>query len=314
MITLYGMSEANPKTRPAPLLECIPNLSEGRNLKALDQLWQALNSIENLQCLHRTSDWDHHRSVLTLAGPPESIRQASHQLFAWAHEHIDLRNHQGIHPRIGAVDVFPLVVLQGISETEAIEFSHQLGAELAHQWHVPIYLYEQSSLQKHRSALPLIRKGGFEQLNFKMQQSEWQPDFGPDQAHISMGATVLGVRKILIAWNVFLKSNDLQLAQNIARKIRASNGGLSGVRALGLYLKAHNQVQISMNLLDYHQTSLFQIMQAIRQELAVTNTEIDHTEFIGLPPQNALLNCAMEYLQTASDFSLEHVLERKVQF
>lgn len=299
---------------PSALLECVPNLSEGRNLEALTQLWDELKQIPELQCLHRCSDPDHHRSVLTLAGPPAPLQQALHQIFAWAQAHIDLRQHQGVHPRIGAVDVIPLVPLQGISEAEAVAFSQALAADLAQRWQVPIYLYEASSRQRQHSALPQIRRGGFEGLSQKMQAPTWQPDFGPQQPHPSLGASVLGVRKILIAWNVWLESQDLELARRIAARLRESGGGFPALRTLGLYLPQQQQVQISMNLLDYHQSGLFAIMDAIRRECATAGVRIAHTEFIGLPPREALLNCAQDYLQTSSDFSEASLLESRLYF
>ncbi len=294
------------------LLECIPNLSEGRDLAALEKLWQTLAEIKDLKRLHRTSDPDHNRTVLTLAGPQESIREAVHTLFKWAQTQIDLRQHLGVHPRIGALDVIPLVPLSGISQSEAIAFSKSLGAEIAERWSVPIYLYEDSAAQPERSALPDIRKGGYEGLAEKMQDSFWQPDFGPSQPHASLGASVLGVRKLLIAWNVFLDSTDLKLAQNISRQIRARNGGFAALRALGFYLAHRQQVQISMNLLDFEQTSLFAIMDTIRNLAAEAGVEVAGTEFIGLVPRRALIQTAWEYLQAENGPVMAGLLEERL--
>lgn len=278
------------------LIECIPNLSEGRDQLALDQLWSDLQQIQDLQCLHRCSDWDHHRSVLTLAGSPQAIRQAVHQLYQFANTQIDLRSHQGVHPRIGAVDVVPLVPLQGMTQTEAIDFSHQLAAEIAERWPVPIYLYEQSAQCQNRQALPDIRKGQFEKLSEKMSHADWRPDYGPEQPHLSLGASVLGVRNPLIAWNVMLESQELTLAQGIARQIRERNGGFKALRALGFELKSCQQVQISMNLVDFEQSSLFDIFSRV-QELAETQgVSIARTEFIGLVPRRALYQMAWQAL------------------
>lgn len=294
------------------LLECIPNLSEGRDLAALDRLWQRLADIKSLKRLHRTSDPDHHRTVLTLAGPPESIREAVHTMYDWAQTQIDLRQHLGVHPRIGALDVIPLVPLAGISQSEAITFSQSLGAEIAERWNVPIYLYEDSAAQAERSALPDIRKGGYEGLAEKMQDPFWKPDFGSSQPHASLGASVLGVRKLLIAWNVFLHSSDLKLAQNIARRIRARNGGFAALRALGFYLAHRQQVQISMNLLDFEQTSLFAIMDTIRQLAKEAGVEVAGTEFIGLVPRRALIQTGWEYLQAENGPVMAGLLEERL--
>ncbi|HEY9843328.1 MAG TPA: glutamate formimidoyltransferase [Candidatus Obscuribacterales bacterium] len=296
----------------APLLECIPNLSEGRDPAALDRLWDNLGRIPGLHRLHRTSDPDHHRSVLTLAGSPESLRTALHGLFEWALGQIDLSRHQGVHPRIGALDVIPLVPLQDISVAEAVAFSHSLGAELASRWQVPIYLYEDSVLHLGRSALPDIRRGGFEGLGEKLRLPYWQPDFGPAIPHPALGASVLGVRKLLIAWNVFLESTDLELARRIARGIRARDGGFPALRALGFYLAHRRQVQISMNLLDFEQTSLFAVMEKIRTLAAESGVRVSGTEFIGLVPRRALLESAWQYLGAEGPAALPALLEEQL--
>lgn len=294
-----------------PLIECIPNISEGRDLEALERLWSELKQQPELQCLHRSSDPDHNRSVLTLAGTPTSIKQALDLICAWALEQIDLRQHQGVHPRIGALDVIPLVPLQNISQAEAIEYSKELARHLAERWQLPIYLYEDSAASFERSALPDIRKGGFEGLKLKMQQPHWKPDLGPEQPHPSLGASVLGVRKPLIAWNVFLESQDLALAEQIARQIRSRNGGFAALRALGFYLPHRQQIQVSMNLLDFEQTSLFEVMQQIRQLAQQQQVKVNSTEFIGLVPRRALMQSAWEYLQAEGQHVLQSVLEEQ---
>ncbi|PKL77797.1 MAG: glutamate formimidoyltransferase [Candidatus Melainabacteria bacterium HGW-Melainabacteria-1] len=312
MAPLYNGAMQSPIKDASPLLECVPNLSEGRDLAAIDRLWRQLGAIHGLRCLHRTSDPDHHRTVLTLAGSPESLRAAAHTLFEWALGQIDLRQHQGVHPRIGAIDVLPIVPLRGIDWGEAISFSRDPGAELASRWQLPIYLYEYSASQAQRVALPDIRRGGFEGLGEKMTKPDWAPDFGPDQPHLSLGATVLGVRKLLIAWNVFLNSDDLQLAQRIARRIRTRNGGFAALRALGFYLAHRQQVQISMNLLDFEQSSLFEIMTRIRELAAEAGVEVVGSEFIGLLPRRALLEAGWQYLTPGSAQLLPSLLEEQI--
>ncbi len=290
------------------LIECIPNLSEGCDAHALDRLWQVLNTIPRLQCLHRTSDCDHHRTVLTLAGPADAIRQAGFRLLDWCQQEIDLRKHQGVHPRLGALDVFPLVALDPSQSGSVLDFAQELAAELAAGWQLPIYLYEQSARENYRRALPDIRRGGFEKLAQKMVDPLWLPDFGPATPHPQLGATVLGVRSFLIAWNVFLESPDLKLAQTIAAHIRERNGGFVALRALGFYLPQQQQIQVSMNLLDYRQSSLHQIMQTIRQLAQAAGVNVVRSEFIGLLPQDALLRCALDALQSG-DSPEDRVLE-----
>lgn len=290
------------------LIECVPNLSEGRDTSALDRLWQGLNRIPALQCLHRNSDRDHHRTVLTLAGPAEAIREAACRMLDWCQQQIDLRQHQGVHPRIGALDVLPLVALEPTQAAFVLHFAQELAAELAAGWQLPIYLYEQSAKADYRRALPDIRRGGFEQLAQKMRDSLWLPDYGPASPHPQLGATVMGVRSFLIAWNVFLDSSDLKLAQAIAAQIRERNGGFVALRALGFYLPERQQIQVSMNLLDYRQSSMHTIMQAIQQLADAAGVRVLRSEFIGLVPQDALTRCALDYLRSG-DQPQQRVLE-----
>lgn len=294
------------------LLKCVPNLSEGRNHAALDSLWAQLNEIAQLQCLHRSSDVDHHRTVLTLAGPPESIRAAGHCLFAWAQRHIDLRQHQGVHPRVGAVDVFPLVPLQGLSQSEAVSLAQEFAQEYAERWQLPLYLYEAAAATPERAPLPAVRRGGLEGLRARMHHPDWQPDYGPNSPHPQLGATVLGVRKILIAWNVLLNSKDLALAQDIARHIRARNGGFKHLRALGLYLASRDCVQVSMNLLDDLETSPLEVFQSIQAQAAQAGVEVLETEFIGLPPARIFLEAGLRVFSVSQNFSAAQLLDARL--
>lgn len=282
MVTLYN------DLMPLPLLSCIPNLSEGRDLDALNDLHLQLKAISGLHCLDWSADADHHRSVWTLAGHPNALTTAVHTLFAWATEHIDLRKHRGVHPRIGAVDVIPLVPLQGITSAEAVAFAEILAQAVASRWQVPLYLYEQSARRAEHRHLPSLRKGGFEALSERLHEAPWQPDLGPQAPHPRLGVSVLGVRRPLVAWNVWLDSPDLALARAIAGQIRERNGGFPALRALGLYLPRHHQVQISMNLLDHHQSSLYEIFRRIGDLAAAAGVRVMGTELIGLVPARAL--------------------------
>ncbi|MGV3522599.1 MAG: glutamate formimidoyltransferase [Candidatus Sericytochromatia bacterium] len=273
---------------PLPLLSCIPNLSEGRNLSALSDLDLQLQAISGLHCLDWSADADHHRSVWTLAGAPQALTSAVHTLFSWANQHIDLRQHQGVHPRIGAVDVIPLVPLQGISLAEARAFAETLAGEVVSRWQVPLYLYAQSARRVEHQHLPSLRQGGFEALSQRLREDPWQPDLGPLSPHPRLGASVLGIRRPLIAWNVWLNSPDLALARAIAREIRERDGGFPALRALGLYLPTHHQVQISMNLLDHTQSSLYAIFSRIEELAAAAGITVMGTELIGLVPARAL--------------------------
>lgn len=306
------MKKNDDATLMTPLLECIPNLSEGRDIAAIDRLWQNLDAVTGLRCLHRTSDPDHHRTVLTLAGSPAALREAVNRMFAWADQQIDLRQHLGVHPRMGALDVIPFVPLADISVEAAVDFSQQLAEDVAARWGVPIYLYEQSARRSGREALPDIRRGQFEGLAEKMSQPGWQPDLGPATPHPRLGASVLGVRKLLVAWNVFLNSSDLRLAQTIARHLRTRDGGFAALRALGFYLAHRQQVQVSMNLLDFEQTSLFEVMEKIRALAAAAGVSVAGSEFIGLVPRRALLEAAWLWLGSENRLVLPAVLEENI--
>lgn len=275
----------------SPLLECIPNLSEGRNHKALDQLWQDLQGIHDLYCLHQHRDEDHHRSVLTLAGTPLALTQAVHHLYDWSSQHIDLRQHNGAHPRMGAVDVCPFVVLDGMTQTEAVAFSHDLGGQIVDRWQIPVVFYEHSAYEGKEHRLPMLRK-------------QWRENTDLT----ALGATVLGVRGPLIAWNVWLASDDLKLAQCIASNLREVNGGFPALRALGLYLPRANQVQVSMNLIDPKQSSLFEIYAAIADQAANAGVQVSHTEFIGLVPESAFFNAAAHFFKSPLNLATEHGL------
>lgn len=281
-----------------PLLECIPNLSEGRNHKALDQLWEDLQSIEQLYCLHQHRDEDHHRSVFTLAGTPLALGEAVHRLYDWSGRHIDLREHSGVHPRMGAVDVCPFVVLEGMSEAEAVAFSQSLAQAVTARWQVPVFLYERSAAQGEEHRLPLLRK-------------QWREN--RDQVPSALGATVMGVRGPLIAWNVWLDSDDLALAQRIASRLRAVNGGFPGLRALGLYLPQANQVQVSMNLIDPGQSSLFAIYSEIAQQAERAGVRVSQTEFIGLVSESAFFHTAASFLKSSPKLAAEHGLNTRLK-
>lgn len=282
MVALYNAPMSQ------PLLTCIPNLSEGRDLAALTGLHAQLAEIPGLACLDWSADADHHRSVWTLAGNPNALFTAIMSLFHWADQHIDLRQHTGVHPRIGAVDVIPLVPLRDISQAEALAWAESLAQAVAQRWQIPIYLYEQSARRREHQALPALRRGGFESLKTRLNHPVWHPDVGPATAHPRLGASVLGVRKPLVAWNVWLNSADLALAQTIAAQIRERDGGFEALRALGLYLPQHKQVQIAMNLLDHHQSSLYAIFSRIAALAAAGGVEVAGTELIGLVPARAL--------------------------
>lgn len=292
-----------------PLLECIPNLSEGRNHKALDQLWEHLQRIPQLYCLHQHRDADHHRSVLTLAGTPTALTEAVHRLYDWSAQHIDLRHHQGAHPRMGAVDVCPFVLLEGMTPASAVAFSHGVAREVSARWQVPVFFYEQSAVTGKEHRLPMLRR----QWRTQGTQALHTADIGADCSNATLGATVMGVRGPLIAWNVWLQSEDLALAQQIAFTLRESNGGFGGLRALGLYLPEARQVQISMNVFAPERCSLFAVFQRIEALTQAAGVAIDHTEFIGLVPESAFFDVATRFFQATPALAAEHGLNTRLR-
>ena len=276
------------------MIESIPNISEGRSRSVIRQTMRAVERTDGANLLDCASDSTHHRTVLTITGNELGIRNAILAVATNAVQNIDLRQHDGIHPRIGAIDVVPLVPLVGASLDQCIGLSHSIGKLLAETLEIPVFLYESSSRFPHRHRLEQIRKGGFEQLTTKLSDPDWRPDYGPQKPHPSAGACVIGARKPLIAFNVNLKSHNLKMAQNIARHIRSSNGGIPFVKALGLLVSTnkHDGVQISINLTDYQQTPLADVLTAVFEESEKHNVEISETELIGLIPADAIIGTA----------------------
>ncbi len=295
------------------LIECIPNLSEGRDLDRLESLATTLSAIPDLQLLQSHCDADHHRSVWTLAGSPHALEQAIDHLYQFAHQHIDLRHHQGAHPRIGALDVVPFVPLRGITRAETVLWADALAQKMATQWHLPIYLYEYSARSDHRRSLPTLRQGGTTGLEKRLQTDpNWLPDYGPSYLHPQLGATVWGVRPPLIAWNIQLESEDLALAQACAKTLRESNGGIPGLRAIGVALPSQGCVQVSMNLVNYHSASFFKVLNAIKAYMAPQGVAIRNLEFVGLVPAQALIETAVAWMG-GSNWQPGYILESHLE-
>lgn len=295
------------------LAECVLNVSEGRDLARIDQIGGAAGSVPGCHLLDVHSDWDHHRSVFTIVGEPAPLLEGVLQAAGTAVEVIDLRRHRGVHPRIGAADVVPFIPLAGLTMEECAALARDFGRRIGGELGVPVFLYEAASLGPVRVSLPEIRRGGLEAL-FRSDRTggaRRHPDFGPAAPHETAGAMAVGARGILIAFNVLLAGRELTIARSIARQIRESNGGLDGVRALGLYLESCNRVQISMNLTDYRRTSPLQVIEAIRREALLEATEIEESELVGLAPRDSLpADPTAELL--LKDFGPERILEVRV--
>jgi glutamate formiminotransferase len=297
---------------PMAIIESIPNVSEGRRPEVVEALAAAVRSVPGVRLLAHSSDASHNRSVFTLAGDAPSLKAAILALFDTALAHIDLRTHRGEHPRLGAVDVVPFVPIEGATMDDCIALSRDVGAAVAERFGLPVYLYEEASKDPARRNLEDIRRGEFEGLAARMSQPAWTPDFGPSQPHERAGATVIGARMPLIAYNINLNTNRVDVAKKIAAAIRHSSGGLRFVKAMGLLLEDRQIAQVSMNLTNYQKTPIFRAFEMVRREAERYGVTILESEIVGLVPSAALTATAEYYLQLEG-FSPAQVLENKLR-
>jgi glutamate formiminotransferase len=294
------------------MIECVPNVSEGRRADVIESLAAAIGSVEGVQLLHWCADPSHNRSVFTFAGEAEPLQQAVLKLFGQAIARIDLRSHQGVHPRIGVVDVVPFVPLAGSTMSECVTTARATAEAAAKRFAIPVYLYEEAASSSLRRNLADIRRGGFEALALRMADTQWLPDYGPPAPHPTAGATAIGARRALIAYNVNLATDRLDVARRIASRIRSSSGGLPAVKAMGVPLDHRGVVQVTMNLTDYQQTSMRRAFDFIRQEAEREGVTILESELIGLVPADAMADVTPEYLKlTGFDPSL--ILENRLK-
>ena len=294
------------------IIECIANFSEGRDQKKIAAIVKAITNVPKIILLGHESDANHNRAVISFAGAPDAVVEAAFQACKKAAQLINLDKHKGEHPRIGAMDVCPLVPIKGLSFEECIKYANKLGERIGKELKIPIYLYGKAAKNPKRINLANVRKGEYEGLKLEITSNpERKPDFGPSKM-LQAGASAIGVRKALIAYNVNLKSNNLNIAKAIAKKIRFKDGGFPHVKALGFELKDKGIVQVSMNLTDYKVTSMLTIFNAIKKECLKYNIEILESEIIGLVPQDALPKNAKEKLKI-SNFSTKQILEEKLK-
>ena len=289
-------------------VECVPNFSEGRDLKKVERIAGVFRAKENVKLLDYSSDKDHNRMVVTVIGEPEAIKNSLIEAVGVAVETIDLTKHEGQHPRIGAADVIPFIPLKGMTIDEADALAKEVGKILAEKYQLPVFLYEKSASAAHRQNLAAIRKGGFEGLAEKMKLPEWKPDFGPEEPHRTAGASATGARTPLVAFNVNLHTTRLEIADQIAKKVRFTGGGLRCCKAMGVRLKDQGLVQVSMNLTDYTQTAIYQAVEMIRFEAQRHGVSIAGCELVGLVPLQAVVDTASYYLGLEG-FSTKQVLE-----
>ena len=294
-----------------PTIECVPNISEGRRPDVINALADTLRAVHGLRVLDVQSDAAHNRSVFTLAGPADALAAGLPKLFEGAIAAIDLRTHQGEHPRMGAVDVVPFIPIDGVTMDDCVKLAKAVAADVAQRCALPIYLYEDASANPARKNLEDIRRGEFEGLAAKMARPEWAPDFGPAAPHVSAGASVIGARMPLIAYNINLATDRLDVAKKIAAAIRMSSGGLRFVKAMGIPLEERGIVQVSMNLTNYEKTPMYRVFDLVKREAERYGVQVLESEIVGLVPSAALTQTA-EYFLRLDGFSSGQILENKL--
>jgi glutamate formiminotransferase len=295
------------------IVECVPNFSEGRKAETVERLMQTIESVSSAVVLDTHMDVDHNRSVITFVAPPEVIVEAAFRAVALAAELIDLREHAGQHPRIGATDVLPFVPLRGVTMAACVGLAHAAGSRIWEELAIPVYFYERAALRPDRVNLEDVRRRGFEQLRDEISTvTQRAPDIGVARLHESAGAIAIGARPFLIAFNINLRTRDLAIARQIARAVRARHGGLPFLKALGFELRTRGLVQVSMNLVNYETTGLTQAYEAVRQEAEQLGVEIAGTEIVGLVPE-AALDTEAEYFLRLENFNTDAVIEHRIK-
>ena len=295
-----------------PVIEAIPNISEGRRTEVIDAIADAVAAVPGVRLLDRSSDASHNRTVLTLAGEGEALHAAALVLYDKAIAAIDLGSHVGEHPRLGAVDVLPFVPLEGATMADCVALARAVAADVAARHAVPVYLYEEAAVEPTRRSLEDIRRGEFEGLAGKMVSPGWAPDFGPASPHKTAGATVIGARMPLIAYNINLATDRLDVARRVAAAVRHSSGGLRYVKAMGVMLEDRRVAQVSMNLTNYEKTPLPRVFEFVKREAARYGVGVLESEIVGLVPQAALL-AAAEYFLQIEGFTPDLVLENRLR-
>lgn len=293
------------------IMECVPNFSEGRDLQKIDKIVAPFRARAGVKLLDYSNDEDHNRLVVTVVGEPEPLRDAVLEAIGVAVELIDLNHHQGQHPRMGAVDVVPFIPIRGVTMDDAITLSREVGEEAARRYGLPVFLYEKSATAPHRENLAAIRKGEFEGMAEKIHQPEWKPDFGPAERHPTAGTVAIGARMPLVAYNINLSTPSLEIAHDIAKKIRFIGGGLRYCKAMGVELKDRGITQVSINMTDYTRTALYRAFELVRIEARRYGVSIVGSEIIGLVPMEALIDTASYYLGL-ENFSMQQVLEARI--
>ncbi|WP_138206606.1 glutamate formimidoyltransferase [Haloimpatiens lingqiaonensis] len=295
----------------ARLVECIPNFSEGRNKEVVEKIVDAVRKTEGAKLLDYSSDASHNRSVVTFIGTPEAVEEAMVNMAEKVYENIDMRNHKGEHPRMGALDVVPFVPITGVTMEECIEIANRVGKTIGEKFNIPVYLYEKAASNKGRENLATVRKGQYEGFFEKIKDADWKPDYGPCEVNEKGGCVAIGARVPLIAYNINLDTDNVEIADKIAKVIRHLGGGLRYVKALGVKIEDRNMAQVSINVVDYQKTALYRVFEMVKMEARRYGVNVIGSEVIGLIPMGAIFQTAEYYLQF-ENFSTEQVLETRI--
>jgi glutamate formiminotransferase/formiminotetrahydrofolate cyclodeaminase len=304
------------KNSNTTLVECVPNFSEGRDPGVINKIVNCAKSVPGVHVLHIDSNSDANRSVLTYVAPPQEALEAAKSLVSCAVEHIDMNLHEGEHPRLGSVDVFPFVPLRGGAASGCADLARTLAKWAGDTLLLPTFLYEDAAQSENRRNLSILRKGEYEGLGVKLSSKQWSPDFGPGVPHPTAGACVIGARWFLIAWNVTIGSTDISLAKELARRLRTSGGSkvrnrkLPALKAIGWYMGDYGRAQVSFNLLDYRQCGLLEVYQAVEEDARDLGIDVLGSELIGLIPEAALLDVGK---QLSPDLPGEQLLDSAIE-
>jgi glutamate formiminotransferase / 5-formyltetrahydrofolate cyclo-ligase len=293
------------------LVECVPNFSEGRNLDVIRKIIAPFIKTEGVKLLDYNPDKDHNRVVVTVMGEPKCVKKAMVEAAGIAIKEIDMTKHKGEHPRMGAVDVIPFIPIKNFTMEEAVALAKETAEEISESYSLPVFLYEKAAASPERENLANVRKGEFEGMNEKIQLPGWKPDFGPAQLHPTAGASAVGARMPLVAFNINLATSNLEIANKISKCIRHISGGLRYCKAMGVDLKEKGIVQVSINMTDYTKTALYRVFETVRFEAERYGVEIRGSEIIGLTPMEALIDSAAYYLRL-EDFNIRQVIEYRM--
>lgn len=289
-------------------MQCVPNFSEGRDKETIEKIVESFRNKDKVKLLDYSFDTDHNRLVVTAVGEPNELKNAGIEAIGKAIELIDMTTHKGQHPRMGAVDVVPFIPIKNVTMEEAIAVSKEVAQQVAEKYGLPVFLYEKSASATHRENLSMVRKGEFEGMTEKMKQTDWQPDFGPARPHPTAGCVAIGARMPLVAYNVNIGTNKLEIANAIAKNLRHMGGGLRYCKAMGVELKEREMVQVSMNLTDFTRTAIYRAHELVRIEANRYGVPIVGAEIVGLVPMQALTD-TVEYYLGLENFSVNQVLE-----